>query len=66
MDMKHRDECAKIDCNVVRPVGVWDPCFPLPSTQLAVGHYRGLTKLPWREGPAGQTSRAVKICTGCN
>ena len=56
--MKDRVESAKIDCNVVRPVGVWDPCFPLPSTQLAVGHYRGLTKLPWRKDPAGQTVRS--------
>ncbi len=45
MDMKHRDKCARIDCNVVRPVGVWDPCFPLPCTQLAVGHYSCLSFL---------------------
>ena len=30
----------RLICNVVRPVGVWDPWFPLPSTQLAVGHKR--------------------------
>ena len=41
-------------CNVVRPVGVWGPCFPLPSTQLAVGlgssELLPIAKLPWR-GP---------------
>ena len=53
-------------CNVVRPVGVWGPCFPLPSTQLAVGlgspELLSIAKLPWR-GPTtcGDNSDAGRI-----
>ena len=53
-------------CNVVRPVEVWGPCFPLPSTQLAVGlgspELLSIAKLPWR-GPTtcGDNSDAGRI-----